>query len=317
MCKFAFLILNYNTPIETEKCVRSIESLDIRDDEVQIVIVDNDSHDESIDIFQKIYKEKKYIHIIENTSNEGFSRGNNMGYKYICDEITPDFIVMLNSDIECRQKNFLQNIKRIYDEKNFLVLGPDVYAFHKKIHQSPISSRIPDLKQQKKELKSYLDMLEKCYEKKKQGKKYVSRFNKKVIEEVVYKYGKRFHLERLKKGTLLYNKAYENVVLHGSALIFSREYMNKYMHALYPEPFYYGEEDLLYLKCNRNGDKIVYDPDIKVWHAEGVSARKTKGKKYTVQREIFQYENYISSKKMLIDVWNKKDFFNEDLRNRY
>lgn len=316
MSRFAFLILNYNTKSETENCVKSIELLNREGDEIEIVIVDNNSNDGSVDEFNTLYQNKDYIHVIQNTVNEGFSRGNNLGYRYVCNKILPDFLIMINSDIECRQKELLANIKNIYDEKHFSVLGPDVYAFHMKIHQSPIGQKLPNLKSQEKELNSYQKMLEECYQKQRDGKTRISRFSGKAIEEFVYKYGKRLHLDRLKKDALLYNKRYENVILHGAALIFSKAYMEKYRHALYPEPFYYGEEDLLYLKCNRNKDIILYDPRIKVWHAEGVSAQKSKGKKYTVQREIFQYENYVKSKELLIKTMKDSCFFENELRDK-
>ena len=78
MTKFAFLILNYKSTHETEQCVDSIENLEQEENDVQIIIVDNDSQDGCVDHFRKIYKGKKYIHIIENENNAGFSRGNNI-----------------------------------------------------------------------------------------------------------------------------------------------------------------------------------------------------------------------------------------------
>ena len=110
MTKFAFLILNYKSTHETEQCVDSIENLEQEENDVQIIIVDNDSQDGCVEHFRKIYKGKKYIHIIENENNAGFSRGNNIGYEYVYENIKPDFLVMINSDIECRQKDFLKRI---------------------------------------------------------------------------------------------------------------------------------------------------------------------------------------------------------------
>ena len=48
MSKFTFLILNYNTSKETEECIRSIEKLKQDGDKIQIVVVDNDSKDDSL-----------------------------------------------------------------------------------------------------------------------------------------------------------------------------------------------------------------------------------------------------------------------------
>ena len=46
MTKFAFLILNYKSTHETEQCVDSIENLEQEENDVQIIIVDNDSQNE-------------------------------------------------------------------------------------------------------------------------------------------------------------------------------------------------------------------------------------------------------------------------------
>ena len=111
----------------------------------------------------------------------------------------------------------------------------------------------------------------------------VSTDDRKIREEKIFNFVKKYHLDLLKPGVASYKKKYENVVIHGSAIIFSREYLNKYIHALYPEPFYYGEEDLLYLKCMRYQSKIVYDPSVKVWHAAGASATNSKGDRCTLK----------------------------------
>lgn len=318
MASFAFLILNYNTYNETVCCVKSIENLKKEpEDEIKIVIVDNDSTDQSLNSLRELYKEKEYIYIIHSNYNGGFSSGNNIGYKYINDNLNCDFLLMINSDIEFRQNNIFNIIKKIYAETDFSVLGPDVYAFHMGIHQSPIRKDLPNLEKQQAEVASSKLLLKKYREMDKQGKKYVSFLNKKIIDELVYKYGKKMHLDKLRKNALHYDRKYQDVMIHGSAMIFSKKYLDKYVHALYPEPFYYGEEDLLFLKCMKNGDKIVYDPSVRVWHAAGASASNTKGKRYTLKREIFRYENLIKSKEMLIEIMKQENYFDKEIKGNF
>ena len=55
MVRFAFLILNYKSAEETVSCVKSIESLSKEGTDVQIVIVDNDSRDGSMELFHQLY----------------------------------------------------------------------------------------------------------------------------------------------------------------------------------------------------------------------------------------------------------------------
>ena len=316
MVRFAFLILNYKSSNETIECVKCIENLDKKGRDVQVVIVDNDSQDESMEIFEQLYQKRKDIHLIQNNENAGFSRGNNCGYDYICEKLAPDFLIMINSDIECRQRDFLCEIEKIYDEEKFMVLGPDVYAYHMKIHQSPICSGLPDIDRQRAELQEQERTLSKYKKEYANGRKYAKLNNKKAIEERIYLIGQRLGLNALKRNSLSYRKRYQNVAVHGSAIIFSRLYMEKYKHALYPEPFYYGEEDLLFLKCLRENDKIVYDPRIKVWHSAGASATRAQGKRYTLTREIFRYENLVKTRKLLIQVMQDKNYFEKDIRKQ-
>lgn len=58
MTKFAFLILNYKSTHETEQCVDSIENLEQEENDVQIIIVDNDSQDGCVELLEKYIKEK-------------------------------------------------------------------------------------------------------------------------------------------------------------------------------------------------------------------------------------------------------------------
>lgn len=224
---------------------------------------------------------------------------------------------MINSGIECRQKDFLKRIKEIYTKTHFFVLGPDVYAFRLRIHQSPICKSLPGIREQCQKLKEQREILDKYEKMSAQEKLMLVQMIGKYREEKIFNFVKKYHLDLLKPGVASYKKKYENVVIHGSAIIFSREYLNKYIHALYPEPFYYGEEDLLYLKCMRYQSKIVYDPSVKVWHAAGASATNSKGDRCTLKREIFRYENFVKTKELYIEVLKMRIFMKMRLGSEY
>ena len=73
----------------TSKCIESIFSK-THDVEFEVILVDNASSDGSKDFFEKDSR-IKYIYSNE---NQGFGRGNNLGYKYA----TGNYIFLLNSD---------------------------------------------------------------------------------------------------------------------------------------------------------------------------------------------------------------------------
>lgn len=314
MKRYVFLILNYKTFDETKKCVSSIDRLECRDGEKTAVVVDNASQDGSFEKLKKEYQNRKDIHVILNESNEGFSRGNNFGYQYISKHLAPDFIIMINSDIEIKQRNFLMKVSQIYDRTSFSVLGPDVFAYRMNLHQSPIKKHVRNAKETERELEKEQKLLELYQQQERENYTVVKDSRKDRLTEFLIKNGRKLGIDRLNWKKLPYWKEHTDVMLHGSALIFSERYIKKYEICLYPMPFYYGEEDLMYLKCIRNHDRLVYSPEVKVYHSAGASAAHAKGGLKTVKREVFRYENLTATKKLYLTALREKHYFDVSLR---
>ena len=87
------VLVNYCHPEVTIECVESIrKSKGIR---YKILIVDNDSPDDSINILQQCHGED--VVILKAEKNEGFSSGNNVGIRYaLCEGAR--YILLLNND---------------------------------------------------------------------------------------------------------------------------------------------------------------------------------------------------------------------------
>lgn len=66
-------------------------------------------------------------------------------------------------------------------------------------------------------------------------------------------------------------RSWEGVQLHGSCLIFSQKYLEKCEKIFSPETYFYYEKVLLFLRCKSKKLKMIYAPDIEVWHKEGKS----------------------------------------------
>lgn len=96
MNQVGIVILNYKNYNETIQCVDSI--LNQKKVEMQIVIVDNGSENESVEKLQGKYSKFKEINIIVNTQNLGYARGNNIGIEYLR-KIGFNFILVCNSDV--------------------------------------------------------------------------------------------------------------------------------------------------------------------------------------------------------------------------
>ncbi|RAJ13016.1 glycosyltransferase family 2 protein [Olleya aquimaris] len=91
--KLSIIILNYNVRYFLELCLQSVEAA-ITNLEAEIIVVDNNSHDDSC---QMVKQKFPNVILIENKDNLGFSKGNNIGVQhakgeYLC-ILNPDTVV--------------------------------------------------------------------------------------------------------------------------------------------------------------------------------------------------------------------------------
>ena len=103
------IIVNYNTKELTKQAIQSVFDR-TEGVEYEIIVVDNDSKDGSVEELKKIFQNK--ITIIESKENLGFGRANNLGIK----QSKGKYVFLLNSDTE-----LINNaIKIFYDYKREL-----------------------------------------------------------------------------------------------------------------------------------------------------------------------------------------------------
>ena len=88
------VILNYNDSKTTSEMLDTIKSFKILD---HIVVVDNNSSDNSVEVLEK-YKSKK-IDIVTNKENKGYAYGNNVGIRFLRDAYKCDNVIISNPDI--------------------------------------------------------------------------------------------------------------------------------------------------------------------------------------------------------------------------
>jgi len=105
MIKLSIIIVNWNTKELLMQCIKSLVS-SINPPaggqvlSMEIIVVDNGSTDGSIEILKKYLihppnrRTKYIIHLIENQSNLGFAKANNIGIK----KARGEYIMLLNSD---------------------------------------------------------------------------------------------------------------------------------------------------------------------------------------------------------------------------
>lgn len=90
--RVAIVVLNYRNYRDTVECVRALERMDYPD--LEIVIVDNDSPNES----ERVLRETFPGHtLIQSGANRGYAAGNNIGLRHALDG-GADLVAILNND---------------------------------------------------------------------------------------------------------------------------------------------------------------------------------------------------------------------------
>lgn len=99
------IILSYNTRQYTQKCLETIQKFtDLRN--VRVCVVDNNStRDDSKEYLQSL----KWIDLTLSPENLGFSKGCNVYMR----NSTADYVLLLNSDIEITQPNWIETLVAI------------------------------------------------------------------------------------------------------------------------------------------------------------------------------------------------------------
>lgn len=114
--EIVFLILNYNCCELTKKCVNSIREMCLQ---FKVVIVDNDSFDNSYKILNSVYAKENNIYLIKSTSNVGYAKGNNIGFKFIEENIkSAKYVVVMNPDIVIWDIEVIKNLYAFLEKYN-------------------------------------------------------------------------------------------------------------------------------------------------------------------------------------------------------
>ena len=278
----AFVILHYNSIDDTRKCIESIrrlaevytktdlnsgtvqligrDSTKEKQEPVHIVVVDNASPNGSGSLLKNEYGGVSDITLIMNRKNSGFSAGNNIGYKYVKENLEPDFVTVCNNDIVFDDEDFISKVVTEYKERHFFVMGPDIFNPILGIHQSPLGETSPSPAAARRTIKLNT----------------IAEYTFPLFWPV---FGKREVEKAKKRGDSVpdYDVSKEDVPLMGACLVLSKDFLEVRDNAFEPVTFMYYEEFMLYNFCIRNGYAMVYEPSIHVTHNEG-SATKTAAK---------------------------------------
>ncbi len=113
--KLSVLILNYNVRYFLELCLKSVQKAIVNID-AEIIVIDNASEDDSSQMVKTLFPE---VILIENKSNFGFSKGNNIGVS----KAKGDYICILNPDTVVAEDTFTSILKFAENTANLGIVG--------------------------------------------------------------------------------------------------------------------------------------------------------------------------------------------------
>lgn len=88
--RLAIIIVSFNTAEMTRECLESVYQ-NVDRQSTSVVVVDNNSEDDSVETIRKHFPD---VHLIENSANTGFAAANNQAFEVV----DADYYLLLNSD---------------------------------------------------------------------------------------------------------------------------------------------------------------------------------------------------------------------------
>ncbi|MGC9396711.1 MAG: glycosyltransferase family 2 protein [Anaerolineae bacterium] len=118
----SIIILNWNAAEDTLRCIRGIDTWHTL--RPSLWIVDNASSDGSPDI---IAREAPHVHLIRNTTNEGFAGGNNRGIEAALRESRAP-LLLLNNDASIAESAVIALLDTLDSDPDIGFVGPLLYS---------------------------------------------------------------------------------------------------------------------------------------------------------------------------------------------
>jgi GT2 family glycosyltransferase len=121
--KVYIIIVNWNGIIDTLECLDSLSRVEYPN--FDIVVVDNGSSDDSVNIIKK--QQSKVITIASET-NLGFTGGNNLGIRFALENFA-DYVWLLNNDTVVDSKALLHLVTAASISRNNGIIGSVIYDY--------------------------------------------------------------------------------------------------------------------------------------------------------------------------------------------
>lgn len=259
-----FVVLHYKNLDDTISCLQSIKLLDNQDN-ISIVVVDNNT----LTSVEKMQLEKYTNNFVMLSENVGVAKAYDAGAKYAIEKIKPDFICVMNNDIEIEQKDFVNKVIKSYKKNKFDALGTKIICDGDSVNPFPV-----------------FDSLYKIDMRIKRNDNLIKIYSNVLLAVLFEAYLKVKHIIKKEKKLTNGEKIEKNVAIHGCLMIFSKKYFSKYNDILPNDTFLFHEEEFLFYRFKNENLLSVYDPSIEIIHKEGQAMKGVN--KNSIKRKLFK-----------------------------
>ena len=261
------IILNYK---DSERAISLAKRCEKFCSIEKIIIVDNDSKDNSYEKINKISNEK--IDVLKADKNRGFAAGNNVGAKYAVEKYNPQYIFFANTDTIFEESNILK-CKNVLNKDDSLGL---------------VSMRMigPDKKEQTSHYKyptfyTYISDMT-C-----------------VGNKINFRKKKSYNINETEKQTMKYVD-----IVRGSFMFFRAKALEKSKY-FDENTFLYCEETIIAKRLNLNGYRVGLITDSFYIHDHIENVDNTD---IVATKRLFESRYYVASKYMKINSFQKVVF---------
>ena len=275
--RIAIITINYNTENLLEKLINCLVVQDYVS--WKLIIVNNSPDNIKINKVIKNFEDKRII-LAGINKNLGYSKGNNLGFKYALDEklVTEnDLILFTNEDILIDDRQFLSKAVRNIEYLNCGFLGP-------RIINNDGSYMLPHLEE--------------------------TNYMKCLLH--IGNNGRVDKLFRINSKLKKIKKPLEVFLLNG-ACFFCRVNDFIKVNMFDTNTFIYYEEELLFRRAFKKGIKTFYIPAMTVFHEHSASIKRSfsilKKKKFVYDAEIYFITKILKVNSLLKVLFRIERFF--------
>lgn len=235
MPELSIIIVNFNVKHFLDQCLGSIENA-TKDINIEVIIVDNNSVDGSVNMIETKYP---HFNLIQNKQNVGFAKANNQAIK----KATGKYILLLNPDTLVEEDTFTKCI-------SYLDQNPDTGALSVKM----IDGKGKYLPESKRGFPTPLVAFYKIF-------------------GITSLFPKSKKFARYYLGHLPNDQINEVDILPGAFLMIRKNVLNE-TGMLDEDFFMYGEDIDMSYRIKKEGYKNIYFPETTIIHYKGESTKK-------------------------------------------